>query len=172
MILATSAVKSVTKKLLAISLFLASTLAPAAELRGTVVAVADGDTLTVLDAEKKQHKIRLAGIDAPEKHQGFADRSRQNLASLTMKKQAVLDCYKVDQFKRQVCRVRVGGKDVALAQVGAGLAWHYKRFEKEQTPTERGTYSNAEASARASRIGLWQSDNPVPPWEFRQRGTR
>jgi endonuclease YncB( thermonuclease family) len=147
-------------------------MASAAELRGTVVGVIDGDTITVLDSEKRQHKVRLAGIDAPEKHQGFAERSKQNLSSLAYKKQAVLDCYKTNQSQQKVCRVRVGGKDVALAQVEAGLAWHYKRFENEQSPTERGTYSNAEAGARASRIGLWQSDKPVPPWEFRQRGVK
>jgi endonuclease YncB( thermonuclease family) len=63
----------------------------------------------------------------------------------------------------------VDGKDVALAQVQAGLAWHYKRFEKEQTPSERVTYARAEEEARASRIGLWQSNQPLQPWEFRRQ---
>jgi endonuclease YncB( thermonuclease family) len=142
--------------------------ASAAELRGTVVGIADGDTITVLDGEKKQHKIRLAGIDAPEKHQGFAERSKQNLSNIAFKKQATLDCYKTDQYKRKVCRVHVDGNDIALAQVRAGLAWHYKYFEKEQTATERAAYTRAEDEARASRVGLWQSDRPVPPWEFRR----
>jgi len=114
----------------------------------------------------------LAGIDAPEKHQGYAQKSRDHLASLTMKKQARLDCYKTDQFKRRVCRVFVDNRDVALAQVRAGFAWHYKRFESEQTPGERADYAKAEASARASKHGLWQSEKPVPPWEFRQRGVK
>src|SRR5262245_48630725 len=90
-------------------LFLGAALATAAEVRGTVVAVADGDTITVQDENKKQHKIGLAGIDAPEKGQGFAQRSKENLAKLAMKKQAVCDCYKVDQYKRRVCRVKVEG---------------------------------------------------------------
>jgi endonuclease YncB( thermonuclease family) len=144
-------------------------LVPAAELRGTVVGVTDGDTITVLDGEKRKHKIRLAGVDAPEKHQGFAERSKQHLSSLAFKKLATLDCYKTDQYRRQVCGVWVEGKDVALAQVQAGLAWHYKRFEKEQTTTERASYARAEDDARASRIGLWKDERPVPPWEFRRK---
>ena len=150
-------------------LFATAAFAPAAELRGVVVGVTDGDTITVLDGERKQHKIRLAGIDAPEKHQGFGERSKQHLSNLAFKKQATLDCYKTDQYKRKVCRVWVDGKDVALAQVQAGLAWHYKRFEKEQTSSERAAYAKAEDDARASRSGLWQSDRPVPPWEFRRK---
>jgi len=157
------------KALVGALLVLAATFAAASEVRGVVVGVADGDTITVLDGDRKQHKVRLAGIDAPEKHQGFAERSKQHLASLAIKKQATLDCYKTDQYKRRVCRVWVEGKDVALAQVQAGLAWHYKRFEKEQTPSERADYAKAENDARASRGGLWQSDHPVPPWEFRRQ---
>jgi endonuclease YncB( thermonuclease family) len=121
----------------------------------------------VLDGDKRQHKIRLAGIDAPERHQGFAERSKQNLSALTFKKQVTLDCYKIDRYKRKVCRIQVEGKDVALAQVQVGLAWHYKQFEKEQKILERTTYAKAEDDARTSRIGLWQSDKPMPPWEFR-----
>ena len=161
--------KKMIKGFLGTLLLLTAILAAASELRGVVVGVTDGDTITVLNDNQKQHKIRLAGIDAPEKHQGFGERSRQNLSSLAFKKQVTLDCYKTDQYKRQVCRVWVAGKDVALAQVQAGLAWHYKRFEKEQTPSERAAYARAETDARASRSGLWQSERPVPPWEFRQK---
>lgn len=150
-------------------LLLTATLSAASELRGLVVGVTDGDTITVLDGNQNQHKIRLAGIDAPEKRQGFAERSRQHLSGLTFEKQATLDCYKTDRYKRQVCRVWVEGKDVALAQVQAGLAWHYKRYEKEQTPSEREGYAQAEADARASRMGLWQAVRQVPPWEFRRQ---
>jgi len=161
-----------TRAILSALLFIAAAVASAAELRGIVVGVTDGDTITVLDGDRKQHKVSLAGIDAPEKHQGFAERSKQHLANLAIKKQVTLDCYKTDQYKRKVCRVWAEGKDVALAQVQAGLAWHYKRFEKEQTATERAAYAKAEDDARSSRSGLWQSDRPVPPWEFRQRGVR
>jgi endonuclease YncB( thermonuclease family) len=148
---------------------LAAGVAAAENLRGVVIAVTTGSTLTVQDADRKQHRVRLAGIDPPEKGQGFHERSRQHLSELTLKKQAQLDCYRVDGSKRRVCRASVNGRDVALAQVQAGLAWHYKRFEKEQTASERAAYSRAEEQARAARIGLWQSEKPVPPWQFRTR---
>ena len=150
-------------------LTLTASVAAAEDLRGVVIAVSTGSTLTVQGADRRQHRIRLAAIDPPEKGQGFAESSRQHLAELTLKKQAQLDCYRVDGSKRKVCRVLVNGRDVALAQIQAGLAWHYKRFEKEQTAGERAAYARTEEQARAARIGLWQSEKPVPPWEFRQR---
>ena len=150
-------------------MLVSSSAITAAEHRGVVVGVTDGDTITLLDSDNKQRKIRLAGIDAPERRQPFSDRAKQHLADLSFKKQATLDCFKTDQYKRKICRVWVQGKDVSLAQVRAGLAWHYKRFESEQTSSERADYARAEDDARALRIGLWQSERPVPPWEFRRK---
>jgi endonuclease YncB( thermonuclease family) len=149
-------------------LLLTAALASAAEFRGVVVGIADGDTITVLDDGRKQHKVRLAGIDAPEKRQAFGEKSKQHLSSLAFKKDAKLDCYKTDQYKRQICRVWIEGRDVALAQVRVGLAWHYKRFENEQTDAERASYAQAEDDARAARRGVWQDRSPVPPWELRR----
>ena len=102
-------------------------------MQDRVVGIADGDTLTVLDSAKQQHKIRIAGIDAPEKRQAYGERSRQHLASLAFQKSATLDCYKVDRYKRQVCRVWVDRQDVGLAQVSSGLGWHYKEYQREPT---------------------------------------
>lgn len=133
-----------------------------------MVGIADGDTLTVLDSARHQHRVRIAGIDAPEKRQAFGERSRQHLASLAFQKSATFDCYKVDRYKRQVCRVWVNREDVGLAQVSAGLAWHYKAYQHEQTPEEREAYSRAENDARLSHLGLWADHNPVPPWEWRK----
>jgi endonuclease YncB( thermonuclease family) len=80
-------------------------LAQAADLQGRVVGIADSDTLTVLDSARLQHRVRIAGIDAPEKRQPCGERSRQHLASLAFQKSATLDCCRVDRYKRQVCRV-------------------------------------------------------------------
>lgn len=128
---------------LALVLPLLVTQAWAEILEGRVIAVADGDTITILDARRQQHRIRLATIDAPEKAQAFGTRSRENLAALTFKKEATLNCYKKDQYGRQVCNVLVQGRDVGLAQIEAGLAWHYRRFEKEQSPKNRVRYAQA-----------------------------
>jgi endonuclease YncB( thermonuclease family) len=88
-------------------------------LQDRVVAVADGDTLTLLDGSRQQHRIRLGGIDAPEKAQPFGQRSKQHLADLAFRKDAKADCYKVDRYDRDVCTVFANGQDVGLAQLGA-----------------------------------------------------
>ncbi len=134
-------------------------------LTGRVVAITDGDTIRLLDASNTQHKIRLAGIDAPEKGQPFGNVSRQHLASLAHGKP---DCNKVDRYKRLVCTVYVDGQDVGLAQLDAGLAWWYRAYANEQPPQERLTYEMAEDKAAADRLGLWRDRNPVPPWEWRR----
>ena len=92
-----------------IILILAVAPTPAAEwiVEGRVVGVSDGDTVTVLDSEKKQHKVRMNGIDAPEKGQPFGDRSRQSLAQMAHGRDARLECHKVDRFGREVCKVWV-----------------------------------------------------------------
>lgn len=136
-------------------------------LTGEVVALSDGDTVTVLDKAKTQHKVRLAGIDAPENRQAFGERSRQSLAAMVFRKQVTVDWHKTDRYGRVVGRVLVNNVDVGLEQVRAGLAWHYKAYAQEQEPTDRAAYGIAEENARAGRIGLWLDGAPVPPWEYR-----
>lgn len=153
-------------------LFALVTAATAAEPSGMVIGVADGDTLTLLDAGKTRHRIRLDGIDAPERSQPFGQRARQSLASLTYGRAAQAHCAKVDRYGREVCRVTVDGVDVGLEQIRRGLAWHYVRYAGEQSETERTTYAQAERAARSSGTGLWSYRDPTPPWDFRrtQRG--
>ena len=134
-----------------------------------VVGISDGDTITVLAAGNQHRKIRLAGIDAPEKKQAFGQRSRQHLADLVFGKNVVLDCVKVDRYRRDVCVVLVGGRDANLAQVEAGMAWWYRKYSREQTAQQRVDYEAAEGRARAARAGLWVDPYPVPPWEWRKR---
>ncbi|MGM9481770.1 thermonuclease family protein [Roseateles sp. NT4] len=149
------------------SLALWATSAYCDTLAGKVVAVADGDTLTVLDGDKHQHHVRLSGIDAPEKHQAFGSKAREHLAALTFQRDAVVEYRKRDRYGRIVGKVEVEGRDVGLAQVEAGMAWHYKQFSREQLRADRLTYAAAENSARAARRGLWADEDPTPPWEFR-----
>jgi endonuclease YncB( thermonuclease family) len=99
-------------------------------LRGRVVKIADGDTLTVLDRSNRQHKIRLVGIDAPERKQPFHTKSRQNLADLVFGKEVAVEWHKRDRYKRILGKVVLDGQDVNLAQIRAGLAWHYKQYGK------------------------------------------
>jgi endonuclease YncB( thermonuclease family) len=139
-----------------------------AKLTGEVVALSDGDTVTVLDIEKTQHKVRLAGIDAPEKRQAFGERSKQNLAAMVFRKQVTVEWQKSDRYGRIVGKVLVGGADVCLAQLRAGMAWHYKQYAREQTPGDRAAYAGAEGAAQEAHVGLWSQRDAVPPWDFRR----
>ncbi|MCZ7563803.1 MAG: thermonuclease family protein [Burkholderiales bacterium] len=138
-------------------------------IEGRVVRVSDGDTVTVLDDEKKQHKIRFAGIDAPEKRQPFGNASKQNLSRLIFDRRVEARCHKRDRYGREVCAVLIDARDIGLEQVRAGMAWHYKRFESEQTPQARVEFADAEGRARTARRGLWADKNPTPPWEWRDK---
>lgn len=95
-------------------------------ISGKVVKIADGDTITILDEQNVQHKIRLQGIDAPEHKQDFGEVSRQHLASLVFGKYVKVEYGKADQYGRLVGKVWVDGNDECLEQLKAGLAWHYK----------------------------------------------
>lgn len=160
---------SATFKGLLFSVALATSSASFAEsYSGLVVSVADGDTVTVLDGANRQHKVRLAGIDAPEKAQAFGKVSRQNLAQLVFKKQVTIEFEKLDRYRREVGKILVAGRDINLQQIEAGLAWHYKKYQSEQPPADRPTYSAAESSAATERRGLWRDPSPTPPWEFRK----
>jgi endonuclease YncB( thermonuclease family) len=141
-----------------------------ATLSGTVVGVADGDTVTVLDDERVQHRVRLLGIDAPEKAQDFGNRSKQSLSGLVFGRKVVVVYAKEDQYGRVLGKVIVDGVDANLEQVRGGLAWHYKQFEREQSPKDRELYAAAEHEARSKPIGLWGLKNPTPPWEYRHKG--
>ncbi len=103
-------------------------------LTGKVGRVVDGDTLYVLDANYKQHKIRLAGIDAPEKKQAYGLASRKHLASIVADQQVTVEYQKRDRYGRIVGKVLLDGIDACLEQVKAGFAWHYKKYQHEQSP--------------------------------------
>jgi endonuclease YncB( thermonuclease family) len=143
--------------------------ARAETLSGIVIGVADGDTITVLDDRLHQHKVRLAGIDAPEKGQDFGQRSKQNLAAMAHGRQVMVEGHKIDRYGRFVGKVMVGGTDVNLRQIEMGLAWHYKAYEREQTPDDRDAYAAAENAAKGLRTGLWSLPSAQSPWEYRRR---
>lgn len=151
-------------------LFVACTASHAGTvITGRVVGVADGDTLTLLDSEQRQHIIRLDGIDAPEKKQPFGQASKRHLSDLAFGQEATADCHKVDRYRRNVCNVTVNDADVCLEQMRAGLAWVYTKYARELPPQRRADYIDAETEARAARRGLWSDPEPMPPWEWRHK---
>lgn len=166
---ANKALPSVTRTWTAAAVLLLTAFpTTASSLSGLVIGVADGDTLTVLDSQFQQHKIRLAGIDAPEKRQPFGQRSKQSLSSLAYGRPVQIDAGKTDKYGRVVGKVLVNGVDVNREQVLRGFAWHYVAYAREQSAVDRARYAAAESSARSERRGLWSIPNPTAPWDFRK----
>ena len=148
-------------------LFLLLTLAATAgaeTLDGRVYRVVDGDTLIVLDGANRQREIRLLGIDAPEITQAFGQNARTALSALAANQMPSAECRKLGA--QDVCRVRIGGKDVALELVRAGMGWWNPQHASLQTDQERADYQQAEFNAKIRRFGLWNSKNPLPPWQW------
>jgi micrococcal nuclease len=145
-------------------------LAHAETFAGKIVRVLDGDTVDVLVAkDQPPRRVRLAGIDAPEKAQAFGARAKRNLAELVAGQVVQVDWHKLDKHGRTVGKLIANGQDVDLAMVTAGMAWWYREYASEQTPVDRTLYEAAETRARAERRGLWADPSPMPPWEWRHR---
>lgn len=141
---------------------------PGRTFSARVVGITDGDTITVVAPGNRQYTIRLKGIDAPEHAQAFGTASRKYLASRVFGKQVELQCEKAESYQRLICKVTLpGGEDVCLDQIRAGLAWHYKQFQDEQSPADRAIYAGAEDAARIAHRGLWSQPHPVEPQDFR-----
>ena len=142
---------------------------PNCNLEGKVVKLADGDSITVLDSDNVQHKIRLAGIDTPERKQPFGMVAKKFLSNKIANETVCVGWYKEDRYQRLVGVVLFNDEDVNLSLVKAGLAWHYKAYQKEQSESDREEYAEAESAARKQRIGLWKDKDAVAPWEWRRR---
>ena len=141
-------------------------------LTGRVVRVTDGDTIVVLDTNNAQHKIRLQGIDAPERKQAYGTKSKEHLSDSVAGKFVVVEYEKRDRYERILGKVLLSNQDMNLEQVKAGLAWHYKKYQDEQTLNDRELYSEIEIEAREAKRGLWADRNPVSPWEYRKAKRR
>lgn len=152
--------------MMALWLTFASTI-HAEVLTGKVVGISDGDTITVIDANKQSHKVRLAGIDAPEKAQAFGQASKKSLSDLIFNRTVDVHWDKRDRYQRILGKVLFNGQDICLEQVKRGMAWHYKQYEKDQSAQDRADYVSAEQYARQTKAGLWVDSAPVEPSQFR-----
>ena len=133
-----------------------------AQLRLHVVGVHDGDTITGLDDSKTQFKIRLDAIDAPELGQPFGQASKKALSEKVFGKDVVVIAKTKDKYGRTVGHVMIDGRDVNLAMLEEGMAWHYEKYDHNKRLRE------AEQSARAANKGLWTDGDAVPPWDWRK----
>lgn len=165
-----------SKWLIALCSLLFSLNLSAAEIIGKVIAVSDGDTITVLAPGNRPTKVRLAGIDAPERNQPFGQKSRQHLADLVFGKEVRVSVVDKDRYGRIVGIVYVpkpipNGEiiiDVDLAQIESGHAWAYRDYLKGLPAGKAGRYVAAEKDAKEKKQGLWTDKNPEPPWNYRK----
>lgn len=136
-----------------------------AQISGYVISIADGDTLTLLTADKERVKVRLAEIDTPEKKQPYGQRAKQELASLTFNQTAQISVIDTDRYGRVVGRVIVNGQDVNAELVRRGAAWVYRDY------LQRTDLLPMEAEARRLRKGLWAlpESERMPPWQWRKQ---
>lgn len=130
-------------------------------LEGKVVKVSDGDTITVLDDNKVQHKVRFYGIDAPEKSQPYGEKSRKNLESYVAGKYVKVDTRATDRYGRTVGVVYAGNTNVNEAQVADGYAWAYTQYGGRE-------FKTFENDAKSKGLGLWADKKPQAPWEYRK----
>lgn len=125
-----------------------------------VVKISDGDTITILQ-NKEQTKVRLYGIDAPEKKQDYGQRSKQFLASLIAGQVVEVEPKGKDRYKRTLGIIHYKGQDINAQMVLNGYAWAYAKYSR--------IYVDQERLARENKLGLWQSSDPTPPWKLRKR---
>lgn len=136
----------------------------AAEFSGKVVGLSDGDTLTVL-AGKTQVKVRLAGIDCPEKSQAFGTKARQFASSLVFEKTVAVKPSGKDRYGRTIGEIVLDdGRVLNHELVRAGMAWWYREYAPNDTALKA-----LEDEARAAKAGLWADPSPVAPWDFRRK---
>lgn len=136
---------------------------------GIVEHVYDGDSFRLRAGDGRALGVRIAGIDAPERTQPFANVSRTALREAIGSHEVRIEAIKVDPYGRVVGRVFVAGRDVGLEQLDRGLAWHFARYDADLPPAERERYAQAQARAQAQRAGLWRQNDPLAPWLFRKQ---
>lgn len=130
-------------------------------LTGKVVSIADGDTLTILTDDKLQVKVRLEGIDTPERGQAYGNKAKDALSDMVFGKAVTIRKTGTDKYDRTLGFVDVDGTDVNLKLVEDGWAWHYTKYNCQEK------FAKAEVAARTAKRGLWSQDNPMAPWDFR-----
>lgn len=150
------------RQILGVILFLSLSFSCATDrLKGTVVKIQDGDTITLLASGKKEVKIRLHGIDAPENGQDFSRKSGEYLSDLVAGKNVTVVEMGKDQYKRILGVVYVKELNVNEEMIRSGLAWRYK-YNKDPK------YLELQEKARKKKLNIWSVKNPVDPWQWRK----
>jgi micrococcal nuclease len=134
------------------------------ELSGKVIKIVDGDTYDILFDNKTTQRIRMEGIDAPERGMPFYKVSKDYLGELCFGQTVLINKTNTDRYGRIVAKTYLpNGKELGLLMIEAGYAWHFKKYSSNEQ------LANAETEARNKRMGLWIDDKPIAPWEYRRK---
>ena len=134
---------------------------PKGSFTARVIKIVDGDTFDAITSDKKVYRIRMNGIDCPERKQAFYQVSKDALARYIFGKKVILISNSSDRYRRLLADVYNGSNHINRMMIANGFAWHYTRYSKDKS------LAKAEADARMFRKGLWQQSNPIPPWTFK-----
>lgn len=133
-------------------------------LTGKVVAIIDGDTFKLLTHGNTQLKIRLHGIDSPEKSQDFGQAAKQKLSQLIFGKQVIIEEKDIDRYGRTIAIVYNNDGDcINETMLKSGLAWHYKHYDDNRS------WAEMEENAKDARLGLWSKTDALAPWMWRKQ---
>jgi micrococcal nuclease len=130
---------------------------------GKVIKIVDGDTFDILTENQIIIRIRMNGIDCPERRQDYYQVCKDALGDYIFGKEVTLTTYGTDRYKRTIAEVYFGNEDINLKMITNGYAWHYKKYSSDAKMAE------AEVVARNHKYGLWAMINPVAPWDFRSK---
>lgn len=143
-----------------------------------IAEVFDGDSFNLRTPKGEILRVRVAGIDAPEKTQPYSTKAKESLVEILNSGEISLSPVKVDVYERWVANVSVAKQDVGLMQIQRGYAWFFTRYKKDISEDLQQRYADAERAARDQRRGLWAGIDaaarnpalaPEPPWKFRER---
>jgi endonuclease YncB( thermonuclease family) len=150
---------------------------PLPPIEGIAIGVHDGDSFVLHAGDGRRLRVRIAGIDAPERQQPFSEHARRRLGELLRDRPLRIEPIKQDVYGRTIARVTlldgaVPGRDAGLAMLESGSAWHFERYRADQSADEFARYAEAQRRARLQSAGLWREASPEPPWAFRSRMRR
>ncbi len=131
-------------------------------VEGKVTRIIDGDSILVTDAKLVEHEVQLEGIDAPELKQDFGKESMEGLTKLLKDKSVRLTWKSKDNFDRLLAQVYDGDKHINVEMIKTGMAWHFKRYNKDES------LAKAETEAKEAKKGLWAKESPMAPWDYRK----
>jgi endonuclease YncB( thermonuclease family) len=131
-------------------------------ISGKVIGISDGDTFKLLVEGNQTIRIRLYGVDAPEKSQDYSTQAKQKLSDLIFSKRVDVKQINIDRFKRIIGVVYVEDKNVNEELLRSGYVWHYTQYSKNEQ------WAKLQREAQKKRIGLWSKANPTPPWQWRK----